>query len=325
MNYVFFKSSQLAFQRVTDIYDFVWPTAVAMWNMREQVEDLITKNKDATESDLQTRFVLKTDIHGANITRAFLEHSWEQQQEYFAKFLLVNLIAFYEAWTEDILEAIGHNTKTLRDQLQYPTGAKLIDVKKNLNRHPNKGIWNVVNSITSHESVMLRDAFYSSLISHEKNSKAQLDSLLYCYRYFKECRNSIIHGGGKANIYAEIAYNDFSKHATSSQLGVKEVPEHLPVYNSGIITLSLRGVVGLSDIIRRIIITIDAELSRSLGAEEEFRQRWVAKHGTKRTLKVVDRNIRQRQIAKMVQSIGFPRPMLTEEIDKFIKNHSLAR
>jgi|GEM_PF-655728 len=323
-SHVFFKASKLALKQITEIYDFVWPTAVAIWNLKWQVSGYMSVRENATEAELIGRFAAGSNIHGANIRRASIDHSWEQQQEYFARFLLVNLIAVYEAWVEDVLEATGNNTKDVHNQIQFPTGGMLANPKSSTNRDPIKGVRNAIAIITRQNSQMLIDAFYPTLIQHKKNSKANLDSLLYCYRYFKECRNSLVHGGGVAKSSAELAYHDFLPHAINTKLSVSEVPEHYPIMKGANVKLSLRGVVGLSDIIQRMIVTLDAEISRAGSAEEELKRRWIEKHGTKRMLKQKDLEARKAQVGRMIKSAGFPQPLVITEMEKFISRNNLA-
>jgi hypothetical protein len=40
-HYLFFRSSRAAYQQVAELFDFVWPTAAALWNLRWQVRDLL--------------------------------------------------------------------------------------------------------------------------------------------------------------------------------------------------------------------------------------------------------------------------------------------
>lgn len=172
---------------------------------------------------------------------------------------------------------------------------------------------------------MLKNAFYSSLVLHRKNSKAKLDNLLLCYRYFKESRNCLVHRGGIADTSAEQAYLAFSAVATTADLGVSEVPNHSVVTLNSPIHLSLRGIVGFCDVVLRMIATIDAELSRAESAEKVFHQSWLNKHGKKYALKRPGRDARQAQITRLVQKLGYPSPSTTTAIEKYLLDNDLAR
>jgi len=49
-------SKQVA-RRLTEVFDFVWPTATAIWNLRWQVAGYVSASPAATESKLAGRFV----------------------------------------------------------------------------------------------------------------------------------------------------------------------------------------------------------------------------------------------------------------------------
>ncbi|KXK11968.1 MAG: hypothetical protein UZ14_CFX002002548 [Chloroflexi bacterium OLB14] len=94
MEKLFFETSKQIFSRITSIYDFVWPTSTALWNLRWQVKGYLDANPNASTDDLLGKFVNGSKIHGTNIRRAFIEHSWNQQQEELAKFFTNQYLRF---------------------------------------------------------------------------------------------------------------------------------------------------------------------------------------------------------------------------------------
>jgi hypothetical protein len=54
----FFPATREAIDQMTALFDFAWPTAAALWNLRWQVHGFITEVPDATSEDLKKRFVL---------------------------------------------------------------------------------------------------------------------------------------------------------------------------------------------------------------------------------------------------------------------------
>jgi hypothetical protein len=315
-NFLFFEASRRTFDQVTGMFDFFWPTAAAMWNLRWQVDGYLRVRPDVTPTELSNRFVVGSDIHGANLKRACVEQTWEKQQEEFAKFLLINIFAIHESYLKIVLDDIGRHNQDLVKQLQFPTGIGRTGQKT--------GVWGAIDNITLLESTMLKNAFYSSLLAHSKNKKANLDNLMKCYRYFKECRNSLAHNGGSADVKAVAAYNDFTLVANTRDLGVKEVPHHSAIILGAPIHLSLRGVVGFCDIVLKIIVTIDAELSRSTSSEKIFKKYWFEMHGRKYTLKTNNAEKKARQLSRLVGKLHLPLPRTTDEIELYLKNNGLV-
>ena len=320
MRYHYFDATRNMCEELTEIFDFVWPTAAGMWNLRWQVQGYVSANPEATTKELEGRFIAGSKIHGANLQRACIEHDWEIQQEQFAKFLVTNLCALYEAWIKQIMESLDIDDENISKQLQYPTTINPNGVRK--------GVWNAIDSLTSTRSAFLT-GFYSVLVSHPKNSKDKIDNILKCYRFFKESRNCLIHHGGIATEHLMNVYTEFLSVATPEQLGVKEVPAHYPVVAGQPIRLNLRGVVGLGNIILKIITTLDAELSQSVHAELEFEKRWRNKHTNKPTLKTANSpeklNARERQIKRLVSGLGFPSPQEANETEIFLRSKGLIQ
>jgi hypothetical protein len=118
----FFHTTTSARIQVTALFDFVWPTATAMWNLRWQVQGYLGVVPDATVADLNARFIHTSKIHGANLRRACIDQAWDKQLEFFAHILLTNLFAIYEGWIEATLKVIQrHNTTNIKG-LQFPIG-----------------------------------------------------------------------------------------------------------------------------------------------------------------------------------------------------------
>ena len=83
------------------------------------------------------------------------------------------------------------------------------------------------------------------------------------YRYFKECRNCIIHSGGRTNQNLVDAYAAISG-LLASDLDVAEVPDMQSVTSvDALVTLSLRGVVGFSQIVIKLVEVLDMEFIKA--------------------------------------------------------------
>ncbi|MDR0533921.1 MAG: hypothetical protein LBH01_08200 [Verrucomicrobiales bacterium] len=312
----FFNSTRNAHKSITDLYDFVWPTAAAMWNLRWQVVGYLQIVPHATVKQLDSRFTEGTNITGVNYTRSCIEHTWDQQKEIFAKIILINVIAIYEGWLEEVLTNLDSKIKHLVKALQFPEGSN--------GNTKTKGIRTGINELTSVESDVLKKNFYSTFCNDRRYALAKLDAILLCYRFFKELRNCDMHGGGIAGQKLVDAYKNFLPIATTSDLGVKEIPKHHQVVLGSKIKVNLRGVVGFSDIILRLITTLDAELSRSKGAEKEFIKSWQQIHSKPITLPN-DKKRRKNRIIRMVKKVGYPEPKMPEELEDWLKKMGLVR
>lgn len=292
---LFFNSSRHVVSRITDLYDFIWPTAVAMWNLRWQVNGFHSTIGNASPRDLFNRFSENSNIHGANIHRSCIECTWDEQQEQFARILLIQLCALYEAWIEELFQELRIKNKKLEKGLQFPTNG-------------NKGILWALTILQQKKSNYMEKTIYSALKDSKKYVFSNLDNHLVCYRYFKECRNSIIHSGSKfkeSTIDAYSAYVPLSKES----INTKEKPIVQDAASMGDeIKVSLRGVVGLSDIIIRIIKTIDTELSKTTKAEEILLTRISKKINPNIKILPTSPAKRKQRVEKIFCNIGLIKP-----------------
>jgi hypothetical protein len=315
--YLFFRTSRSAYRQVTELFDFVTPTAAALWNLRWQVVGFCSHYPAASVQVLDDRFVSGSGLHGANLKRACIDTNWEYQQQQFAKFLLISLFSIYEGWLADVLRIVAPaaRQRELDKRCQFPDSAA----------RSGNGVTAAAAEIKLNSSQMLVGAFYVALQTQKKNALPKLGELLTCYRAFKESRNSFAHQNGLATQTAVQAYQSYAA-LSASDLGVGEKPILLPVLLNGPIVLSLRGVIGFSDIVLRIIATLDAEFSCSHLAEREFRDQWVERHSVngkipRLMLRSAGANRREKQLARMVRKLDLPRPSQTSRIDSFLKQY----
>ena len=312
MGTYFFSATESANKQITELYDFVWPTATAMWNLRWQVAGYDQIVPDATVAQLQARFSEGADIHGANLRRACIEHTWDMQKESFAQIVLTNTIAIYEGWIDEVLDGLGKNTRDLRTWLQFPDETA-----------KNTGASFAIADITSTESAPLKSNFYASLCAGDYYDKVNLNSMLLCYRFFKEMRNCQMHGGGVVDQRVVAAYNNFLPVANTATLGVKEVPKHATAVLDGPVNLDLRGAVGFSHVVLKIMATLDAELSRSEHAEKAFCKRWKQIHRGRITMPA-DPERRKRRVKLLTHKAGFPKPSKPEDFGTWLKTAKLT-
>lgn len=313
---LFFNTSKAVAQNITDLFDFIWPTASAIWNLRWQVQGFLTASPHSSDVELTNRFVHGSGIRGANLRRACVDTAWETQQEQFAKFLLIEFCAIYESWCEGVLLELSSSIH-LSKQFQYPTSTTA--------QGKPQGVGHAISILNKSESSAIVSSIYPKLLISNKNSKLHLEELLVCYRYFKECRNSSAHKGGIASQLTEDAYTEYAKLSASS-LGVKEIPEAFITTKSKPLKISLRGVVGFGDIILRLIATIDAELSRSSLAEECFKKRWketITAKGNRYTLPS-DIKKKEAMIRRLVKKLELPHPIFTIELENFLVKENLV-
>lgn len=306
MTDVFFTATKKALSNITSTYDTVWPTAVGLWNLRCMVNGVKKEYPCITEAELTAKFSLGSGIHGVNYKRAFVDHTWERQQTNFAWILLNSTIPIFEGWLEELKQDYFPGMKV--KELQYPGRVQT-----------------EVTRLKTRTSTVLSNSFYSSYLGKRDRCYSQIDALLHCYRVFKEARNCYMHNGSKANQNLINAYAMFAPFATPTALCVSEVPEFPAPVLGNEIQISLRGVVGFSYILIKILVSLDTELLCSIDAEREFISRYQEKHTILRTLKP-NLDGARRQVEHYVQQCGFPTPLAVDDLTSFLlSNHLVSR
>ncbi|MGM4889909.1 hypothetical protein [Tardiphaga sp. 11_C7_N12_6] len=299
-----FKPAYDAHIEITRIFDFIQPTMIALWNLRWQVTGFFDAVPTATSDDLAMRFALGSEMRGGELKRACIDTPWEQQKSDFAEFVLITIIAAFEEYVEKIAHlASPSDPRKLRKSLQFPSANKSSNVAKLVK-----------------PSAALTGVFLASCRKNAKSSEASLNNLLVCYRFFKEMRNKLAHNGGRADIETVNSYNEFKIIGTTADLGLPEVPLHHPVAVGDKIALELRGVIGLSDVILRIITTYDTILSESMLAEQAILGRIVPV--TKKD-QLVKSNAKNRKISARIHNSGLPEAVLTPAFLAFLRREKI--
>jgi hypothetical protein len=146
-----------------------------------------------------------------------------------------------------------------------------------------------------------------------------VEEMLVIYRYFKECRNSLMHVGGRASQQAV--------DASTAIGGVGGLPFPLP-RNSPLVldqpvVLDLYGVVGFSDVLRRLVLTLDAELTSTTVAERMLVDRWRKECGVIQGSSQIKK--RHAAIRRHLKKVGLPPLPNVAGVEGALKTAGLLR
>ncbi|OOP73187.1 hypothetical protein [Clostridium beijerinckii] len=309
MRKYFMEETVYALEQISKLYHFIWPSILALRNYKNKVDEYVKDNPEVSENMLNKLFAEDFEYNGIDFHKAIINKTWEEHLEDFAIVLLTNAFAIYEGWLSEICEVTEFNgyTNSYGKFIKYE---KVFQFPSN----GNNGIGRALNELNNTRCDAMIDSFYANTVNNKKYSLNKIENLLICYRFFKELRNSFIHNGGICDKKLFDSYNFYQRIANISLLGVKEVPNVNPVILNEPITLDIRGVVGLTDVIIRMIITIDAEISKSEFGLRYFMKKWIDGCEIGRTMKK-DKEKRKIQFHRYIQRLGFP---VTHDIDKLI-------
>jgi hypothetical protein len=170
----------------------------------------------------------------------------------------------------------------------------------------------------------IQRAFYPKYAAHRKCSLRNLDALLALYRYHKEIRNSFVHRGGIADIKAENAWLNAST-LKNSDIGGRSAPAISVIKEGESVETSLYEAIQLSDVLLRIVHTIDAELCFTRVGEQAFLNDWQNSEGA-RALRTfpAGQNRRADRIKKIVRKVGYMPPADTDAVYELGRREGLV-
>ena len=230
---------------------------------------------------------------------------WEENTAY-------NSIAVFEDFTAGLAKLTGLNKNGQRDfaeNLQFPNATNPKEKSRT------KAILKMGGT-----AVDLANAFIYDPAVARRNVGSNIDYLLICYRYFKEVRNALAHNGGKANQRTVDSYNNFSSIA--SKLGTKEIPQISVVSSVGDnVNVSLRGAIGFTDVLLRIIATYDVEFSALKICEAELKQRFQPQ--IKGNYVQGDQVKKDKRLVSALKSYDFPTINPQSGLRNFLKREGL--
>lgn len=308
---MFFTQSKLFEAQMTEIFDEVWPTVTALKMLRWQVKGYYEEYCVQDNSRLSAKFVEPEDVtNRPNLYRTCIDETWEDTEFKIAKNLLTNIFACYEGWCENILVTLNYTDfRNGAKQLQFPsttaTGYNILLSRISVGGNPD-----------------LISAFYDEYKTKSRHYRIDLiDNWFLFYRYFKECRNAIIHNGGQTTQRVIDAYSNI-QHFTEADLDVKEVPQVFPPVLNEPIKLSLRGVVGFSQLTIKIVSTLDVELIKAKNADEYFVKRVSEAVKLRKTVSSeIDR--RNYQIKSFAYKGSFNTPSDIEALYRILRSHNV--
>ncbi len=306
----FFYQSKLFEAQVTELFDDLWPTVTAIKNLRWQVNGYYHEMNIKQNDRLSARFVeIEDKTNRPNLYRTCVEQSWEQQEFNIARNLITNIFALFEGWIEMILTTLG--MRRVRDKakkFQFPNEART--ALANMQQNPNTAMVN---------------ALYDAYVTKNNKSKLiHLENYLKVYRYFKECRNSIIHKGGKTTSELISAYNNI-QNMTLADLDVEELPIMSAVTTvDEEVKLSLRSVVGFSQIVIKLVEVLDAEFIKADNAVDCFIKQ--IKEFTPNSVSLPqDEHNAKKNIEGMLMRSGFLPPVHSNEFKRLLINKGVLR
>lgn len=272
-----FSATSDFFREFTDINDVAQICAASVWTMRWQVKGFFaeagfygTPSVRPKQSDLRSRFLAGSGLNRANFRALVDGQDWPEQLSILARMTLLAFMSLFEGWTDAIGAEFGLTAEN-REALQWPSFSKY--PRCNRAGNPMPGIREALQNGRGAFSSLMSTCFYPVYKNDRHYSLTQLDELMICYRYWKEVRNALAHSGGKATRRLITEQQRLDALPVSS-LGMARIPRLRALTIGDQIPVELEAVLGFGEILHRITVTVDAELSETDKAESIMIKRW---------------------------------------------------
>lgn len=315
---LFYGVSKSVAHELAGIFDYTWPTVVAFKELRQRLHPEDRKGV----ADL-IRSVGEVRCNAANFG-SLLSSTEEEVEAQIAKRLLYDQCALLEGWLEELVSLVappgkkdGWKRERLKD-LQFPGSVRV--AVKNL-AQPESGFVknNLHDQLTGHKHYLGGTEVIHTLPGGAAADRLQ--SLLWCYRAFKELRNAFIHNGGRSSSKFHDAATNWQQLRMAIKphdLAMKRLPKVPVVAVGDPLTIDLYEVVGFGGIVTRLLRTLDADLAVAKSAEKEISRRWTLAYGAGVALG------RSRSAVGMLRVIGFPAAKHAGDLVVFLKAEGLG-
>lgn len=266
-----FPASVAAARALDDLYDFAWPTAIALWNFRWQLAGYVAVHENATENELAARFISGSRInpphsfHWKNL-KQFSQSTWDDQRSHLARFLLQSSFSVFESYLGELRLNLGLPESASKQLDKLPMvydNVKRIAISKPI-LVPGQKLSPIMEALV-----------YPAMVKHQHNGLNRLEHLLAAYWAAKCVRNTVAHGPGPIALKQLAWLRLFlAEHSTcdtapdpqvESELryGVRMLSVFDELDANGLPQVTLPPAVALSFILRQLLYVYDAEHLRT--------------------------------------------------------------
>jgi hypothetical protein len=317
----FFLSTQSVNRRLGDMFGFVWASYAGLRELWWQVRGFRTQFPDLHVDDVSAKFLSGLPLPGGiDLDRICLRTEWPEHEQEFAKWILFEACTLYENWAEKVCSEVFTPVAAAKHakDIQFPTGVD--------NRGRPNGYTLAVAAANRSPSPLMRAEIYPKLKASNLNRWATVEEHLTAYRFFKECRNSIIHADGIVS--QELI--DVRSTLGAIQAGTASPFRHpfsLPPLSLGQpIRLHLKDCILFGTIVRLLVCTFDAAFAVSHSSEAllESRVRSAKAAGRAFAMFPADPTRYQRRVKRLLVAAKVPEPVNLANMTTWLQSKRLA-
>ncbi|WP_313274859.1 hypothetical protein [Stenotrophomonas sp.] len=311
----FFTATQSVSDRIGELFSFTWASYAGLRELWWQARGFSAQFPALSIKDVEAKFLSVPKMPGGvDMKKMILDRDWMHHEREFSKSLIFGGCTLYESWAESVCRDIFNATAAAKH-------SKSIQFPVNHNKPQPNGFKAVVAAANANKSALIKANIFPTVKAASSNCWSTANEHLVAYRYFKECRNAMIHSSGLVN--SEV----LSAHQQLQNLhGINPSPfRHgftIPAPQLGKpIPLDLRDATLFATVVRRLIQTFDAALCVSSASESILNSKVKAVCATSskwKTFPADPENYRKR-VHRLLSASMIPDPVNIDQVAAWLK------
>jgi hypothetical protein len=316
----FFLSTQSVSARLGDSHSFISASYAGLRELWWQVRGFGGQFPALNPSQIQAKFLTGLPTPGGiDIRRMFLTADWSRHEQEFSKWCVFEACTLYEGWAEKTCSEIFARRRAEKHakNIQFPSG---VDDRGNLT-----GYMLAINEASDNSSLLMKTEFFPRLSTHPLNRWSTIEDQLVAYRFFKECRNSIIHSGGLVTDELLVVLEKLQESQAKDPSPFNHQFKLPPMTLGQPIVIDMRDSVLFSTVVRFLICTFDAALCVASACESilEERIRHVIEKDGQRRIWPVDAAKRIKRVRGILGSARVPDPNSFKNVERWMCSKGL--
>lgn len=250
------------------MFGFIWSSYAGLRELWWQVRGFRDQFPDLHINQINTKFLAGLPLPGGlDLARMCINREWSAHEQEFSKWLLFEACTLYETWAEKICGDLfpASQAGSQAKNLQFPRGTTTAGKPT--------GYVVTIGKVNKSTSSLMVSEFFPVLRASKLNRWSTINEHLIAYRFFKECRNAIIHSDGLADQSLIDARARLIAVQESSAKPFRHIFALPTLTADEPIRLNIKDCVVFATVVRLIICTFDAALSVSRSSEAILERR----------------------------------------------------
>lgn len=258
-NFVFFEETAFTLANIAQLFDYIWPITTALNYIRREGALLLAAQPELSPKAVNDHFFQGRRVQGANMKGFITNCSADDQRRFLAKMVLFETISLYEGWLLTLIKRLDVALDWRHFQVPGRVERALADYRA-----------------AGGVSACIEHCYYPLLAAKTEVAPSYLRARIGCFRAFKQVRNALAHNNGVIDDKQHSLLRNYQNVQATDlftpeelQKKSKTAPRFGTLTANRKIELDLHGVVGFTEILQKIMVTIDAEMARG-GAADRY-------------------------------------------------------